>query len=174
MKGRIKQGAGVSQDHRFFKWPLQNVEPDMVFDMEWKETFWLCKADGFGCIRSLGDDGDYGNGCLFLHSFDDVLLEDPTSGPAPPGPYLGRTPCSLDKLVPRFVPPAGGWKGETYYAVDVAFSSNNLIHRRVFFSGYLRADGQPGAYNAFFNSAHSAYSEAYFLRVVRELNVEEA
>lgn len=45
-------------------------------------------------------------------------------------------------------PPKGGWKQNAYYIVDVAFSINNPIHRRIFYTGFLN-DGQPAGYNHF-------------------------
>lgn len=47
--------------------------------------------------------------------------------------------------------PKNGWKERTYYIVDVAFSANNVIHRAIFYTGFLNGekDGEPGAYNGF-------------------------
>ena len=86
MKGRIKRGAGIFQDHHFGKWPAclppgcsttgkyEADDPDMVFDVEWNGHHWDCKADGFGYLRSRGDDGEYGNGSIFVADRDGVEL----------------------------------------------------------------------------------------------------
>ncbi len=48
------------------------------------------------------------------------------------------------------IPPAGGWMPQTYYIVEAAFSTVNLIHDYIFFSGFLNGeDHGPGGYNHF-------------------------
>lgn len=81
---------------------------------------------------------------------------------------------SLNCIVQRISPPVGGWKEKTYYAVDVAFSKNNVIHRLVFYTGFLSDEGRPNGYNRFFTFGNDKleYIDAYFLHAVRELNVE--
>lgn len=36
--------------------------------------------------------------------------------------FIGKTPSEINEIVTRILPPTGGWKEKTYYAVDVAFS----------------------------------------------------
>lgn len=93
MQGRIKRGAGIMQDRCFGKWPnclpprseyagekyrYEAKDPDMVFDVEWTGRYWDCKADGYGMLRVRGEGGEYGNGSIFVHGYDDVYLEGPT------------------------------------------------------------------------------------------------
>lgn len=54
------------------------------------------------------------------------------------------------------------------------FQKNNPIHRMVFYTGYLTDGGIPCGYNRFFtfDSDQLEYINAYFLHVIRELNIE--
>lgn len=88
MKGRIKVGAIIFQDHRSFIWPdckppqseyvnkdydYIATDPDMVFDVERTGHHWNCKALGYGIQP------DYGNGSIFVSSEDGVVtLEENT------------------------------------------------------------------------------------------------
>jgi hypothetical protein len=38
----------------------------MVFDMVWNGDYWECKADGYGYLKSRGENGEYGNGSIFV------------------------------------------------------------------------------------------------------------
>ena len=86
-RGRIKEGAGIFQDHHFGRWPsccppksewegdsnpYSAKDPDMLFDVEWDGRCWVCKADGYGHLRSQGDSGEYGSGSIFVKAFDGV------------------------------------------------------------------------------------------------------
>lgn len=88
--------------------------------------------------------------------------------------FIGKTPSEINGVVTRIAPPVGGWKAKTYYAVDVAFSKTNPIHRVVFYTGYLTEDGRPNGYNRFFTfgTDRLEYIDAYFLHAVRELEVK--
>ena len=103
-RGRIVDGAGIFQDHHFGKWPqccpprseyegeeyqYCAKDPDMIFDVEWNGHHWDCKADGYGYLRCRGEVGEYGNGSIFVSSFDGVELATPNelnSGAAEGGP----------------------------------------------------------------------------------------
>ena len=82
MKGIIKVGTGIMQDFHFGKWPNcfppkrhnNKVNEDMIFDVEWKGNYWDCRADGYGCLSSQGDIGDYGDGSIFVHDKDGVEI----------------------------------------------------------------------------------------------------
>lgn len=78
MHGRIKVGALISQDFASGHWPAtrsgDDVDPDMRFDVEWTGTYWICKAPGYGYMRSQGEQGEYGNGSIFVHDKDGVEL----------------------------------------------------------------------------------------------------
>jgi len=80
MKGRIKRGSAIFQDSWFGNWPYlkaskdnPNVDPNMIFDMEWKETYWDCSAPGYG-----DKTGHYGNGSIFVRAKEGIIpvLED--------------------------------------------------------------------------------------------------
>ena len=88
-RGRIKEGAGIFQDHHFGRWPAccppesewvgsSNPycakDPDMLFDVEWDGRCWVCKADGYGHLKSQGDPGEYGSGSIYVKAFDGVEL----------------------------------------------------------------------------------------------------
>ena len=80
VKVRIKPGAAVFQDRYFGQWPVlrcDRADPDTLFDAEWNGSRWECRADGYGYHRSDGDDGEYGNGSLFVLGRDGV---EPVSG----------------------------------------------------------------------------------------------
>lgn len=48
------------------------------------------------------------------------------------------------------IPPVDGWKPQTYYIVEAAFSTTNPIYEYVFFSGFLNGKEEtPGGYNHF-------------------------
>jgi len=69
------------------------------------------------------------------------------------------------------VPPRSGWKERKYYLVDVAYSGGNVIHRSIFYSGFL-TDGKPGGYNILlspFSDNDSSLRDVFYLKVVRIL-----
>lgn len=87
MKGKIKIGAGIFQDHHFGKWPQcipprsaytsdeykhEAADPDIVFDIEWTGNHWECTADGYGILSK--DGGEYGNGSIFVSKRDGIEI----------------------------------------------------------------------------------------------------
>jgi hypothetical protein len=86
MQGRIKIGAMIGHDRSYGKWPAcfpsgcsqtgkyEADDPNMIFDVEWKGSYWNCKADGFGMLRCNGEVGEYGNGSIFVFDRDGVEL----------------------------------------------------------------------------------------------------
>jgi hypothetical protein len=92
-RGRIVVGAEIFQDHHFGRWPACcppaseytgeeyqycAKDSDMIFDVVWTGRYWDCKADGYGYLRSQGEDGEYGNGSIFVSKFDGVVLVNET------------------------------------------------------------------------------------------------
>ena len=88
-RGRIKSETIVFHDHHFGIWPeccppeseykgekyqYLAKNPEMFFDVEWNGRWWDCKADGYGYLRSRGEDGEYGNGSIMVNDFDGVEL----------------------------------------------------------------------------------------------------
>jgi len=82
MKGRIKIGSPIFQDHHFLKWPeclppeseykgeeYQYItkHPDTIFDIKKDNTSWVCIADGYGAL------GNYGNGSIYVN--DEKFIE---------------------------------------------------------------------------------------------------
>jgi len=68
-------------------------------------------------------------------------------------------------------PPEGGWKENTMYIVDVAFTQSNAIHQSYFFSGYL-SDGVPSGYNQIINPTYEepeSMRSAYYMKALYEL-----
>ncbi|MDQ0019042.1 hypothetical protein [[Curtobacterium] plantarum] len=68
-------------------------------------------------------------------------------------------------------PPSGGWKENTMYIVDVAFTQSNVIHQSYFFSGYL-TDGKPSGYNQIINPTYEepeSMSSAYYMKAMGDL-----
>jgi hypothetical protein len=53
------------------------------------------------------------------------------------------------------IPPPTGWKPKTFYAVRVAWNKHNVIHKAIFYSGFLNdPDNQPGGYNRIWNPTY--------------------
>jgi len=79
-RARINAGVLVAQDFGCGRWPAtkagENVDPEMVFDVEWMGTFWECRADGFGRRTWLGEHGGYGNGAIFVFDRNGLTLLD--------------------------------------------------------------------------------------------------
>ena len=88
-KGRIKIGAKVLQDRGISAWPVCSPpqkeypdgayryvakNPNMVFDIRKEGDFWICRADGYGMLRSKGEVGDYGNGAITVFKEEDILF----------------------------------------------------------------------------------------------------
>ena len=86
---RIKDGAYIGQDRSFSHWPIclppssewkddgenpyRAKDPDMLFCARWTGNMWKCVADGYG---DLSKEGCYGNGSIFVFSYDGVEIVD--------------------------------------------------------------------------------------------------
>ena len=74
---------------------------------------------------------------------------------------------------PQIIPPAKGWEQHSLYQVEVSFDKNNVVHRAVFYSGFLH-EGQPAGYNQLwsplYDDAPLTISNAHYLKVLRKLN----
>lgn len=89
VKVRIKDGAAVSQDFRFMRWPSClmpnsplsstnyadiNPNPNMIFTATWTDNkYWDCWAPGYGG-SVYGRPGTYGNGSIFVTGLDGVEI----------------------------------------------------------------------------------------------------
>ena len=95
---KIKRGAQTFQDHHFDKWPgceppskeyegepyqYLAKNPDMLFEARWNGRYWDCKADGYGHLKLYGDNGDYGNGSIYVNGFTNVDIVEVLSGKLP-------------------------------------------------------------------------------------------
>lgn len=75
------------------------------------------------------------------------------------------------------IPPLEGWKAHTWYLVDVAYSSNNPIHRSLLYTGFLNGgkDNDPGGYsqlvalNTPSPDGCSELRDAYYIKVIKKL-----
>jgi hypothetical protein len=65
------------------------------------------------------------------------------------------------------------WEEQTYYIVDVAFSSHNPIHRTILFTGFLY-NGKPGGYNGFLSTTSGPleFRDAFFVNVIQKIDME--
>lgn len=71
------------------------------------------------------------------------------------------------------IPPKDGWKEQTYYIVDVAFSPDNVIHRTIFYTGFLNGNMEPAGYNAFwFHEEIMRYGNAYYLKAIDFIDMQ--
>lgn len=86
---------------------------------------------------------------------------------------VGNTPLSLGIEKGTRIPLKGKWKEQTYYVVEVAYSSTNPIHRSIFYSGFLNGKGgKPGGYNCVLSptvDGKPSIGEYYYLKVVKIL-----
>lgn len=86
-----------------------------------------------------------------------------------------RVQCGLPPEKKTIIPPGGGWEPRTYYVVDVAFSSHNVVHRSIFYSGFLNGDNEgPGGYNVVWNASyevgdHYPISKCHYLKVISKI-----
>ena len=85
-----------------------------------------------------------------------------------------RTPSELGIKKGTVIPPKGGWKASTYYIVEVAFSSCNVIFKTLYYSGFL-SDGKPSGYNGILSTKLEDLqnlNDTYYLKVVEELDID--
>lgn len=83
---RIKEGAGIMQDHAFLRWPnccppsseiidgenpYRAKDQNMLFCGHWTGQLWDCVADGYGALRGAGE---YGAGSIFVTHYDGVEI----------------------------------------------------------------------------------------------------
>jgi hypothetical protein len=93
--------------------------------------------------------------------------------------YEGESLPPKTKLI---LPPVGGWKERTYYAVVVAWFVGNPLHRAIFYTGFLNGRGVrgdktlpekwPGGYNEIWSPMYDTQrciSTVHFLRVIAEI-----
>lgn len=92
---------------------------------------------------------------------------------------MSSTPNSKGIEKPLRKEPKGGWKESTYYVCNVAFSSHNVIHRAMFFTGFLNGkNGNPGGYNGFvcragYEDGAPKYTDAFYVEPLYELMNEK-
>lgn len=83
-------------------------------------------------------------------------------------PHDIKAPKGLREAPPK------GWEEETWYLVNVAYSSCNVIHRAFFFTGFL-TDGEPAGYNQIVNPGYDEnkqFREAFYLKPVMRISSE--
>ncbi len=74
------------------------------------------------------------------------------------------------------IPPANGWKEQTYYVVDVSWQPTNPIHRRIMYLGFIngRTDPLRGSYTCLLAAQgdepeHCVPRFCHYLKVVSEI-----
>ena len=87
----------------------------------------------------------------------------------------------MDEITRRMPPrdkyivgPEEGWERNTWYVVEVAYSSVNVVHKCLFFTGFL-SKGKPAGYNKLINPTYSEdydFYNAHYLRVLRKLDID--
>lgn len=67
------------------------------------------------------------------------------------------------------IPPKKGCKDDTFYVVELAFSSHNIIHNGIFFSGIVKN----GNYQFIITSDGDVRKimDLYYMKVVREIEM---
>lgn len=101
-----------------------------------------------------------------------------TFTPALPEPEKVQTPLGLGiktRKQARIIPPPKGWEESTWYIVDVAYSVSNVIHRALFYTGFL-SEEKPSGYNMLVSPGYEdpcRYSDAIYLKAVGRLFSED-
>ena len=91
MKGKIKHGSIIMQDHRVWTWPecatprheyagetyqQRTKDPDRLFDLRWVPTedsgYWRCTAHGYGADPTSEE--SYGCGAIYTSGKDSVEI----------------------------------------------------------------------------------------------------
>lgn len=84
------------------------------------------------------------------------------------------TPLQLGIKRGTVIPPSKGWRPETFYIVEVAYSGVNVIHRSIFYSGFLSKAGKPGGYNTLmspYSDDYTQLSDTFFLKAIEKLDI---
>lgn len=73
------------------------------------------------------------------------------------------------------IPPEGGWEESTYYVVHVGITENNVIHKAIFFTGFLDESGNPGGYNVVFNHSYDfpfpKCRDVYYMEAISKIDL---
>ena len=78
-------------------------------------------------------------------------------------------------LLDYIYPPKKGWEENTWYLVEVAFDKYNVIHRSLFYTGFLNGMPHrkfPGNYNMLENPTYDynyKIDDIYYMRVIKKL-----
>jgi len=92
----------------------------------------------------------------------------------------GKTPSELGINKGTYIGPEGGWKPQTYYVVETASTSNNTIHKVIFYSGFLSKNRRdelfPCGYNCILSPVYEnrgvRITDTYYLKALREIDIE--
>lgn len=74
--------------------------------------------------------------------------------------------------IPKVFPPPEGWIEHGVYLVEVSFNSNNPIHQALFYTGFLRGNGEPANYNQLWNptwDAPTSIDKMFYVKFVAYL-----
>lgn len=79
-------------------------------------------------------------------------------------------------IIPKIIPPEGGWQKSSLYLVEVAYNPNNPIHVSTFYTGFLDAKGNPNGYNEVHTPGmHESckISDIYYLKALKLIATEK-
>lgn len=88
---------------------------------------------------------------------------------------IGETPVTLGLKDKTILKPTQGWDAHAWYIVEVAYEPNNVIHKALFYSGYLDGEGRPGGYNCLINPSYDcnpSIGKVYYLAVINKIPPE--
>lgn len=72
------------------------------------------------------------------------------------------------------VPPVDGWEDKTYYVVAVSMSRTNLVHKSIFYSGFLSDKNNPANYNAVWgDESNIPINKVHYLKVIRKIDMSD-
>ena len=92
---------------------------------------------------------------------------------SPKSKYGYKTPNHLGLTERTIILPEEGLKPSTVYIVEAAFDPYNVIHRTLFYTGFLNGKhNTPGGYNEFLRTENRLYyNNAFFLEFIAPIDM---
>ena len=83
------------------------------------------------------------------------------------------TPSRIGIRERTIIPPECGWEAQEHYLVDVAFNTSNVIHRKIFYTGFIHEkSGMPNGYNEFLGCEdHLTIQDAYYMKIIAKIDL---
>ena len=73
------------------------------------------------------------------------------------------------------IPPKNGWKEQTYYVIEVAYGTNNMIHTAILAVGFINDNDTFGGYTYIFGRTYDPeiknVNEAYYMKALHEIDM---